>query len=182
MKNTSLKYYRESGNYDVYQLVELENGIKEGLDCSKFDNPRFNFEKMRYIKLCIKKGFYIDLLSSVSVSPSNTKEYYLGRCNDIDLSEFIEDYNVDQLKEIKLALSRGIDLTNLINPKMSNTEIFHVRRILGLNISIKDENMKVIVESGLLSEPKLNFKTLSNLLMHMDKYNLKIVVGDSEEE
>ena len=42
--------------YNKYQLHEIIDGIKKGLDVSKYTDPKFNWEQMEEIRLGLKSG------------------------------------------------------------------------------------------------------------------------------
>ena len=156
-ENKYLKYYRET-KYDVHQLTELQQGLTEGLDISKFANPSFKCERMKYIRLSLKNGFYNKVLSDPSVEDGSIKEFYTAHYNGIDLSKYLADYNCSQLKEIRLALTKGIDLSEIMTPRMSVTAIFHLRRLLNFNKTLDIENLRILVNSGILESEGFKFQ------------------------
>ena len=52
-----IDFFRSYTNYSEYQMDELLDGLRRGLDIEVYSDPRYDFKKMKVIKLLLMKGY-----------------------------------------------------------------------------------------------------------------------------
>lgn len=101
-------YNREGFNF--YQISELEKGIEDNLDCSKFWKKHFDNFQMYQIRVGMKQGLCVDTYA---------KKYY----------------DSGQMREIRLGMISGVDFRAYAKPELNEYEMFSKRDELEMEMS-----------------------------------------------
>ena len=118
------KELKEMG-FNWKQLEEIQIGFEEGLDVSKYANPKFDFNQMAEIR----KGLNQDLDISIYANP---------------------EFNWEQMREIRYGLQLDLDVSKYADPKLSWKEM----NIIMENIKEQGNNWHKITYRKLTEEEK----------------------------
>lgn len=100
----------KSDMYDEYQLREIQIGTDRGLNCSKYDNPRFDNFQMFQIRVGMEQGIDISVYNKLK-------------------------YDAGQMRELRLGLVSGVDISAYANPEFNEYEMFRKREELEMEMS-----------------------------------------------
>lgn len=113
------------------QMKEIREGIKEGLDVSLYKNPMFDYLQMREIKSGLKKGIDVTKYAKPIFTTFQMREIADGLVKGVEVGLYASIvYNSNQMCQIKLALEDGLDVTTMLDPKLSHEEMRKMRKIL----------------------------------------------------
>lgn len=100
----------EDGKYNAYQMEEIIDGMRQGIDVSYFLSPEYNYKQMHVIKTA--------LLNEVNVV------YLLS-----------PDFEWDQMYQILLGLLNGVEVRHYNDPSISVTNMIKIRKELQKRIA-----------------------------------------------
>jgi uncharacterized protein (DUF342 family) len=99
----------DKAEFDILQTGEIEKGINEGLDVSKYSRPEYSHYLMRQIRKGMEAG--IDLTPYVQYDVGVLHEMRRGVLEGLDLVPYVEEgYDSGQLEAIRFALSAHADI------------------------------------------------------------------------
>ena len=85
--NKAIEELVELGEFDSSQMEQIRYGLEDGLDISKYADPKFDWEQMKEIRLGLKEG--------------------------LDVSKYTDPkFDGEQMLEISLGLECGLDVSN----------------------------------------------------------------------
>ncbi len=138
-KETDIQDYYETGQYSREQLYELEKGIQNGLDTSLYDDSRLGWPLMEMIRKCMQKGVdtatltsYVDeYLSDIDAfGPFNFEEILQGLLDGVDTTIYDDTtkYSSDQMRQIRLGLKNGQDVSSYLDPSLTARQMESIRK------------------------------------------------------
>lgn len=107
-----MKSYEEQG-FDDWQLYEIRKGLEDGVDVSKYANPKFSDEEMAEIR----KGLANKNLKKNQAL--ETEEEHINK--DVDIN--FDSFDIGQQKQIEWGLESGIDVKKYADPKLNSYQM-----------------------------------------------------------
>lgn len=108
--------------YDWFQLEEIRTGLEQGLKVEVYHSPEISPDKMQQMRLGLED--HMDLSDFLKYSADVMREARLCLLGHIDVIKFLEQgYDGDQLKIIRGAIEKGLDIQRYIKPEFRDVSI-----------------------------------------------------------
>jgi hypothetical protein len=160
-----LREYKRQG-FGVWQLKEIEYGLREGLDISKYAKKEFDWMQMEEIRLGLESGVNVDIYAKPEFTSLQMREIRLGLEKGLDVSWYANPFFCfGQMREIRLGLEHRIDVYVYADPKFDQLQMEQIRLGLeeGLDASVYAEPK---FQSGEMEEIRYKYKDkLSELFL-----------------
>lgn len=129
--------------HNAAQATVIEEGLKEGVDVSKYSNPDYNYAQMNAILDGLKQGIdatkYVDYRRNDLIIREVVRAIRDG-LTDEQIRTVQGQHNWKQAMEVRLGFRNGIDANKYANPqKYSANEMERIRRSM-------EENEKPLYE------------------------------------
>lgn len=103
--------YRELG-FGTDQLVEIEEGLKSGVDVSIYARLEYVSIQMRQIRLGLEEGLPVDLYASTDYDWFQMEEIRKGLLNGVSVGIYSDpSISFDRMRQIRKGLQANIDLS-----------------------------------------------------------------------
>lgn len=98
--------------YTQDQVLEIEKGLKAGIDISHFADKKFLAIQMRQIRIGIQEGLEVEKYASFSYDWFQMEEIRKGLLGKLDVDKYASpDIPYDKMRQIRWGLCAGIDLS-----------------------------------------------------------------------
>jgi hypothetical protein len=117
--------------YDVYQIKEIMNGVRLGLDVSVYRNIHYDFLTMQAYRFALMANVDADWLKSKQFRMIQI--LMIAECTKAGLERKYFDpelFNKSQLVEIILGVREKIDVTKYAKVNYSNVKMRFIRKVL----------------------------------------------------
>lgn len=117
--------------YDVYQIKEIMNGVRLGLDVSVYRNIHYDFLTMQAYRFALMANVDADWLKSKQFRMIQI--LVIAECAKAGLERKYFDpelFNKSQLVEIVLGVRENIDVTKYAKVNYSNVKMRFIRKVL----------------------------------------------------
>ena len=172
------KELKEMG-FNWKQLEEIQIGLEEGLDVSKYANPKFDFNQMAEIRKGLKQGIDISKYADPKFDWFQMEQIYEGLNQDLDISIYANpEFNWEQMREIRYGLQLDLDVSKYADPKLSWKEM----NIIMENIKEQGNNWHKITYRKLTEEEKevYNYKNINTMFEGLPDYGEEVLVTDGK--
>ena len=125
--------YERDGRYDPDQLFEIRMGLECGVNVSWYADPAFDADQMHMICLALTntrmRDKQLEVLSDPEIDAASMREIVLAASEGYDLTPWAPwwghpgTFNADQLREIRLGLKDGVDVSAYADPAISAAEM-----------------------------------------------------------
>ena len=104
--------------YDAFQMRQIRYGLEDNLDISKYDNPKYEWERMRYLRIVLKHG-----IDTSQFDFKQIEQIVLGIIDNLDISKYADPkYDAVEMEWIRFGLENGVDISKYANSKHFNFE------------------------------------------------------------
>lgn len=112
-----LKSYEDQGFYK-WQLDQIKEGLRSGVDVSIYADPKFEFRQMREIRLGLEEGLDVSLYADPKFESGQMLVIRRGLEDGLDVSVYADpQFNWSQMNEIRKGLESGVDVSTYADPK-----------------------------------------------------------------
>lgn len=109
-------------------LEEDTNMTKYILDETKFDEMQ-----TKIIKKCIEAGYNPESFADPKYEWTKMHIAFHAMRNEIDMSPYLDKFDIDQLEEIRIGLILGLDVSSYAIPELSDDDMRHKRMSIAFN-------------------------------------------------
>jgi len=152
----------ELSSYTKYQIEEIENGKKAGIDIALYSNPEFMPVQMRQIRLGLEKGLAVEIYAKTGYDWFQMEEIRKGLEAGIAVDIYASpDIPFEKMRQLRKGLMQGVDLSDYL--KYDAGIIHQLRRASATNVDLMkyieegyDEEQLAQIRIGLENGVKLD--------------------------
>ena len=131
-----MKIYVKSGQYDVYQLAEIREGLENNLDVSMYDDPHFHFDQMREIRLGLISKVKVSIYAVPSMHYSKMRAIRIGLEHHFNMRRYLKRYDGLQIMQIVNGMIDGVDISWYDDPDFSAQQMAEIHAGLKKGIDV----------------------------------------------
>lgn len=123
---------------DRYQILEVQKGIKSGIDVTPYANHKYDHRQMEMIRIGLERGLDVSQYTNLDLNGSQMEQIRLGLDENVDVALFNNPrFNSAQMEQIRLGLSQNLDASIYADLKFSSAQMYEIRLglLLGVDIS-----------------------------------------------
>lgn len=94
------------------------------------NETKFNEMQTKIIKKCIEDGFNPEGFAKPKYEWTKMHIAYHGLRKKIDMTPYLDKFDIDQLEEIRTGLILGLDVSSYAKPELTDEEMRHKRMSL----------------------------------------------------
>jgi len=115
---------------DNLQIYNLLLGYENGIDISKFNNPKLSYMHMRVCRIALENG--IDISDNIKEFNNNQlNKILLGLDDNIDIKIYADPkFDHRQMDEIRMGLRDKLDVSTYTKSEISHKEMKKIRETL----------------------------------------------------
>ena len=116
-------------NYEGYtqeQLYEISEGLKSGVDISKYAKIEFSAIMMRVIRLALEEKLDISEIDYSKIDVDVASELHELMTININIDKYKEGYSSKQLYAIRDGYARGYDVSLFDDKKFSSEQMYAI--------------------------------------------------------
>lgn len=117
--------------------------LKKGTNMAEFifDETKFDEMQTKVIKKCIEAGYNPHSFADPKYEWTKMHIAFHAMRNEIDMSPYLDKFDIDQLEEIRIGLILGLDVSFYAIPELTDDEMRHKRMSIAYNIKpiLKDK-------------------------------------------
>lgn len=136
------------------ETLLIEEGLRAGIDVKIYANDNYDFETMEELKAGVEHG--------------------------LDLSKYTKDYDGQQINQIRLGIEHNIEFKKYLNPNFSATQMREIRLALEEGLDVTEmaalegiPNLLSSTRLGKMFQPKYSSKKMYEMRMELSKKNKK---------
>lgn len=155
----------KSEGYSKDQIYEIEEGLKAGLDVSRYADKELFATQMRQIRFGLQEGLEVSLYASREYDWFQMEEIRLGLKDGLKVALYANpSISYEQMRQIRLGLKDGIDLTQHLH--LSPGILRELRKAIGSKVNLVPyiqegygteqlEQIRLALENGVKIRPYL---------------------------
>ncbi|MCR5177464.1 MAG: FapA family protein [Lachnospiraceae bacterium] len=130
-----IMFYKDPA-FNYMQMAEIRKGLAQNVDISKYARPDMSYRKMRAVREALAKGVLLDEEIIEKYEAGVIDQIAEAKNDRVDIMPFAKDgYDAEQLEEIRHALvSRNKEFMRLLNKQYRGESLREIR--LGLEAGV----------------------------------------------
>ncbi len=155
----------KSEGYSKDQIYEIEEGLKAGLDVSRYADKELFATQMRQIRFGLREGLNVSLYAKREFDWFQMEEIRLGLKDGLKVSLYANpSISFEKMRQIRRGLKDGIDLTSHLH--LSHGILRELRKAIGSKVNLVPyiqegygteqlEQIRLALENGVKIRPYL---------------------------